>query len=48
MSNFQLHFISIYLNIIINAECLQYLHELTVARQKKTKTKKKQLKNKTW
>ena len=39
MINFQLYFISIYLKIIINAECLQYLHELTTARQKKPKNK---------
>ena len=39
MINFQLYFISIYLKIIINAECLQYLHELTSARQKKPKNK---------
>ena len=44
MSNFQLYFISIYLNIIINAECWQYLHELTEKKQKKKqkKTTKKQ------
>ena len=37
--NFQLYFILIYLKIIKNAECLQYLHELTTTRQKKTNKK---------
>ena len=38
MINFQLYFILIYLKIIINAECLQYLPELTQQPDKK-KTK---------
>ena len=50
MINFQLYFILIYLKIIINAECLQYLHELTAARQKKKheKTKKQNMVMKTY
>ena len=35
MINFQLYFILIYLKIIINAECLQYLPELTQQPDKK-------------
>ena len=37
MINFQLYFISMYLKIIINAECLQYLPEITQHPDKKTK-----------
>ena len=46
MINFQLYFILIYLKIIINAECLQYLPQLTQQPDKKTPKKQKQ-KNKT-
>ena len=37
MINFQIYFILIYLKIIINAECLQYLPELTQQPDKKNK-----------
>ena len=47
MINFHLYFISIYLKIIINTECLQCLNELTAARQKKTNKQKKTTKNTT-
>ena len=42
MINFQLYFILIYLKIIINAECLQYLPELTQQPDKKKQKIKKQ------
>ena len=47
MINFQLYFISIYLKTITNAVCLQYLHELTAARQKK-ETRKQNMVMKTY
>ena len=47
MINFQLYFISIYLKTITNAVCLQYLHELTAARQKK-ETRKQNMVTKTY
>ena len=48
MINFQLYFISIYLKIIINAECLQYLPELRQQPDKKKETKKQNMVMKTY
>ena len=45
MINFQLYFILIYLKIIINAECLQYLPQLTQQPDKKNKKKKNKTKH---
>ena len=48
MINFQLYFILIYLKIIINAECLQYLPELTQQPDKKNENKKQNTVMKTY
>ena len=49
MTNFQLYFILIYLKIIIHAECLQYLQELTQQPdKKKIKIKKQNMVMKTY